>query len=294
MIEEALLLKQVLELRKFRLGAGFLDRLGLSGKAAQFLNLLAHLIGAAGKRDRFEHRLQPLALALLHLLQLFRIGEIRRRLAGKILRALEAFFQPTGAVLKRTAHGVGARRKPALVERHQEADRAGARVFALGRGAGALSLHEARHVSVEIELGAIDLEIDRVRNALGEDRLGRPRAVRPPLGEVDHRLLGAAQVEGRAPAVHRFPDRFHVGVDVSVKELQEQAEVHGIALVRGRGEQQDVVRAVAKQFAQPVAQALVRLVGGRHAVRLVDDDEVPVDLPQARAGFRTASPDRAT
>ncbi len=106
MVEEAFLLKQLLELRELRLDAGFLDRLGLRGEAAEFLNLLPHLISAARKRDRFEHRLQPLAFALLHLLQLFRIGEVRGRMAGDILSALEAFFQPAGAILKRTAHGM--------------------------------------------------------------------------------------------------------------------------------------------------------------------------------------------
>ena len=88
-IEETLLLKQLLELAKLRLGARFLDRLGLDGKSAQFLNLLAHLIGAAGERDRLDHRLQPLALAFLHLLQLFRIGQVRWRLSGNILRTLQ-------------------------------------------------------------------------------------------------------------------------------------------------------------------------------------------------------------
>ena len=292
-VEEAFLLEQLLELRELRLGARILDRLGLDGQASQLLDLLAHLIGASRERDRLEHRLQPLALALLHLLQLFRIGKIRRRLAGEILRTLETLFQAPGAVLERTAHGVGARREPALVERHQEADRAGARVLALGCGAGALALHEARHIAVEVELRPVDLEIHRVRNALGEDRLGRPGAVRPPLGKVDHRLLGAAQVEGRPPAVHRFADRLHVGVAVGIEELQEQAEVLGIALVGRRREQQHVVRGVAQQLAQPVAQALVRLVGGRHAVRLVHDDEVPVDLPQPGEDVMRASPDRA-
>jgi hypothetical protein len=160
-------------LRELRLYARFLNRLRLGGKAAQFLNLLAHLIGATGKRDRLDHRFQPLALALLHLLQLFQIGEIGRRFTGNILRTFEALFQPAGAVLKRTAHGVGARCEPALVERHQEAYRAGARVLVLGRSAGTLTLHEARHVAIKIELRAIDLKIDRVRNALGEDRFSR-------------------------------------------------------------------------------------------------------------------------
>ena len=43
-----------------------------------------------------------------------------------------------------------------------------------------------------------------------------------------------------------------------------------------------MIRAVAKQFAQPVAQTFVRIVCGRHAVRLVHDDEVPMNLPQPR------------
>ena len=119
-----------------------------------------------------------------------------------------------------------------------------------------------------------------MRNALSKDRLGAPGPVRPPLGEVDHRLLGAAQIEGRPLAIHSFANRFHVGIAVSVEELQEQAEVLRVAPVGGRREQEHMVRGVAQQLAQLVAQALVRLVGGRHAVRLVNDDEIPVDLAQ--------------
>ena len=48
--------------------------------------------------------------------------------------------------------------------------------------------------------------------------------------------------------------------------------------MRRRGQQQDVVRAVAEQFSQLVAETLVALVPRRHAVRLVDDHEVPVNL----------------
>lgn len=55
----------------------------------------------------------------------------------------------------------------------------------------------------------------------------------------------------------------------------------------GRYKQQDVIRAVAQQLAQSVTQALVRLVGSRHPVRLVDDDEVPMNLPQPRKDFGT-------
>jgi hypothetical protein len=139
--------------------------------------------------------------------------------------------------------------------------------------------------SLKKELRAIDLEIDRVRNAFGEDRLGRPGAVRPSLGKVNHRFLGAAQVERRAPSVHRFPNGFHVGVGVSVKKLQEQAEVNWVAFVGGRCEQQDMIRTIAQEFTQPVSQAFVRLVCGRHAVRLVYNYEVPMNLSQPGKNF---------
>ena len=86
---------------------------------------------------------------------------------------------------------------------------------------------------------------------------------------MDHRLLRAAQVERGAPPVHRLPNRAHVGVGVAVEELEEEREVVGVALVRGRGQQQDVVGRVAQQLAQLVALTLVRLVTGRHSVGLV-------------------------
>ena len=189
---------------------------------------------------------------------------------------------------------MGARRQPALVQGHQEADGAGARVVARGGGPGALPLHEPRHVAVEVELGAVDLEVDRVRDALGEDLLGDPGAVRLPLGEVDHRLLGPPQVERRAPAVHRLADRLHVGVGVGVEQLQEEAEVRRVALVRRRGQQEHVVGDVAQQLAEGVASRLVGRRRPRHAVRLVHDDQIPVDLAQAGQDLRRAWRGRAT
>ena len=46
------------------------------------------------------------------------------------------------------------------------------------------------------------------------------------------------------------------------------------------GQQQHVIGAVAQQFAEPVALAFVGLVAGRHAVRLIDDDQIPMHLLQ--------------
>ena len=257
------------------------DRLRLAREATQLLHFLAHLIRVARERDRLQHLLEPLALALLHFLQLFGVGKVGGRLPHEILRALQAFFEAPRAVLQRAAHREGARREPALVEGHQETDRPGSRVLALGGSPRALPLHEPRDVAVEVELGAVDLEVDGVRDALGEDRLRGPGAVRAALGEVDHRLLRAAEIERRAAAVHRLADGFHIRVGVSVEKLQEQAEVLRITLVGCCREQQHMVRAVPQQLAQLVAHALVRLVGCRHAMCFVDDDEVPMNLPEA-------------
>lgn len=152
---------------------------------------------------------------------------------------------------------------------------------ARARGPGALSLHEARDPPVQLELGTIEGEGGGARDALREDGPRRPLPVVAAFGEIDHRLLGAPQVERRPPLLHRLPDGSHVGVGVPVEQLQEQREVLRIALVRGGGQQQQVVRAVAQQFAEPVALALVGLVARRHAVRLVHDDQIPAHLLEA-------------
>ena len=99
---------------------------------------------------------------------------------------------------------------------------------------------------------------------------------------MDHRLLGPAEVERRPLALHRLPDGAHVRVRIAVEELEEQGEVLRIALVGRRGQQQDVIGAVAQQLAQPVALALVGFVARRHPVRLVHDHQIPVRLPQSR------------
>ena len=91
-----------------------------------------------------------------------------------------------------------------------------------------------------------------------------------------------AQVEGRPPALYCLADGFNVGIGVLVQELQEESEIVRVALVRSRRQQQHVVRAVAEQFAEPVAHTLVAFVPRRHTVRFVNDYEVPMDLAQPR------------
>ena len=99
-----------------------------------------------------------------------------------------------------------------------------------------------------------------MRNSLGEDLLGNPSAVGPALGEIDHRFLGAAEVERGSPAIHRLADRADIGIGVGVEQLQEEAEVDWIALVRRCRQQEYMVARVAQQFAEGVAG---RLAGRR-------------------------------
>ena len=72
------------------------------------------------------------------------------------------------------------------------------------------------------------------------------RAVRLPLGEIDHRLFRPAQVKGGAAAIHRLADGLHVGIGVLVEELEEETEVGRVAFVRRRCQEEQVVRGVAQ------------------------------------------------
>ena len=81
---------------------------------------------------------------------------------------------------------------------------------------------------------------------------GRPLRVPrqwPRLRRYAARHAGWQGTGGRGAAA-MGASGFHVGVGINVEELQEQAEVHRIAFVGGRSEQQDVIGAIAKQFAQ--------------------------------------------
>jgi len=152
----------------------------------------------------------------------------------------------------------------------------------LGRGLRTLPLHEPGHVLVKLELVAFDPEVGRLRNPLGEDLLRRPRPVLLSLREVDHRLLRPPQVERCPPLFHRLADRLHVSVGVRVEQLQEERKVLRLPLVRRGGEKQQVVRRVAEQFPEGVAGGLAGRGTPRHAVCFVHDDQIPVDLLQAR------------
>jgi hypothetical protein len=220
-VKEPLAVEQVAQLGEFRLSPGFLHRASPTDEGLQFRDLLPHLLGVLRQGDRGHDFLQMLALGILHLFELLGLGDLRRSQSGQFLGALQPVGQPAGAVLQRPAQGVGAGGQPALEQRHEEAHSPGPRVAFSGCGCSAVALDKPRHLAVEVEFRAVDPKVDGVRNPFGEDFLSNPRAVGLLLGEVDHRLLGAAQVKGRPLALHRLANGLHVCKRVLVQELQE-------------------------------------------------------------------------
>ena len=275
MVEESLFLHDLPEMSELGFAARALDRLRLLGEIPQLAHLLPDLPGVFRQRDRLQQSLQTLAFGFLELVQLVPVGKVRWGGSRQLLGALETLFQPPGPVLQRAPHGIGAGREPSLVERHQEPHCPRPGVVAFGRGPAALPFHEPRDPLVEVELGAVDGKGGRARDALGEDWLCAPGSAGFRLREIDHRLLGPAQIEGRPPPIHGVADGFHVGVGVPIEELQEQREVLRISFVRCCRQQKQVVGAVAQQLSQPVAPALVGLVTRRHAMGLIHDHQVP-------------------
>ena len=186
-VEEALVAEQVLEPRKLRFPSPDASTAWACFAKCRSSAVSSRTCSAFPARVTASSiPFEALALAFLHLLDLVRAGEIRRRGAGQRLRLLQPFFEPPRAVFETLPQCMGAGCKPALVQRHQEAHRAGARVVPSRGGLRALALHEAGDVLVEVELRAVHLEFDRMRDAPGEDLLRRPRAVRLPFREVDH------------------------------------------------------------------------------------------------------------
>ena len=131
-VEETLLPHHVLEARELRFHPACLDSLCLHGEFFEFGDLGPHVLGVPGERDRLQDVFQTFAFAFFHFFQLVRIGQVRRRGSGDLLGLLQAHVEPLRPVLQRAAHGAGARRQTALIQGHEEADGAGARVVAGG------------------------------------------------------------------------------------------------------------------------------------------------------------------
>ena len=87
---------------------------------------------------------------------------------------------------------------------------------------------------------------------------------------------------------HRLLEALHVAVDVAVEQLEEEAEVLRVALVRRRRHQEVVVGHRRQRLAELVGERLLVGAVGGHLVRLVDDDEVPAAAEQALLGVLDA------
>ena len=87
---------------------------------------------------------------------------------------------------------------------------------------------------------------------------------------------------------HRLLEALHVAIDVAVEQLEEQAEVLRVALVRRRRHEEVVIGHCRQRLAELVGERLLVAAGGAHLVRLVHDDEVPVAAEQAFLGVLDA------
>ncbi len=175
------------------------------------------------------------------------------------------------ATAERGADGREARGQAALQDRHGEADVA------------LLLLHRLVEVLGDI-LGDRFVEIALGSTQVEGDRLHRPlRKQRCPV-EAAHLLLETSQDDGVVLAGHGLLEDVAVREEVLVEQLEQQAEVLGVALVRGGRQEQQVLGADRERLAQAVETGLAGLLRaralavGRHLVGLVHDHQVPVGL----------------
>ena len=105
------------------------------------------------------------------------------------------------------------------------------------------------------------------------------------IGEGDEGFLDAAEVERRLVLAHGLLQAFHIAVSaITIEQLQEEAEVFRVPLVRRGGHQEVVVRHARQGLAKLVGEGLVVAAGGAHFVRLIYDNEVPVAAEEAFFG----------
>ena len=152
-----------------------------------------------------------------------------------------------------------------------------------GKGVRAveLLLHIVRHGGVELRLHGGKVVVDRVGQALREQR----RAVEFELVFLHQTAHDVGNVDG---LVARAADALEaVGID----QRHEELEIRILAVVRRGGQQEEVARKAGEQAAELVALRAVHLAapeGGGHLVRLVADDEVPLRGPELFLRFRAA------
>src|SRR5262249_13957533 len=154
---------------------------------------------------------------------------------------LESVRQSLRAVLKRMSKRIRARCETPLIERHQEADGARSRIIASCCRSFALASDKFCYFVVELELGTIDSERDGARDAAGEHLARGPCAIRLPLGEVDHRFLRSAQIEGCMSTIHCLTNGSNIRIGVLIEQLQKQRKIFWVTFVRRRRKQEDMI-----------------------------------------------------
>jgi hypothetical protein len=112
-----------------------------------------------------------------------------------------------------------------------------------------------------------------------------PRQEKRASVPVLHGFLHAAKEVRGAVGVDGLQRPGARSEDLRIKECKQQTEVLGVAFVRRGGHEKEVARPGGKVLGQLVAPGLLDLVPvsvGRKLVRLVENDEVPCSLFEAR------------
>ena len=189
---------------------------------------------------------------------------------------LPACQEDEQASSQRLADRTRARRHDLLEGRHHEADGAlpagrasagDARGIAHARGVVAFAQVVADAL-VEHPLPRPEREAFGMHLAAPEDRVApRVRDLAP--GAPDHDAVQQSAVVG---------DRLGAGEQLVVQELDQRPELEGVALVRRRGEEEQVPAVVAQRLGEavvPGGRGLLAAAGTRQMVRFVEDHEVP-------------------
>ena len=211
-----------------------------------------------------EQRRQPLLLR----------GHSQRSGAGVLALFNDPVLEPLPASSERLVDRFGRGGEPALQHGEREADGVAAATLALG-GEPIGSVHLLADVLgdlvVEGHLVVGQLVLDGGGSPLREERL----ALEGEQTLLDHATHEVARVDGvDAVAEPAFEA-------VAVEQRKEELEVLLLAGMRRGGHQQEVAGGGAEDLAELVLLGLLDLGTeevGRHAVGLVDDDQVPVGL----------------
>ena len=276
------LVEDALQLAPFGVGARAAERLGLLLEATERSDLKLELRDRLGGRGAVDQSLLDRLDLVLRLLVevLEELGAVGSELAGSSetgiaaalqeARFLDAPLELLAAAAERFVDRGRRGGEPALQDLEREADVLAA-LIALGEPLGAV--HLLAHV-----FGDRVVERRLVGRQTVVHGIGAALRKQGPAVEGLELLLGqAAQHVADVGGVHAFAEAALEAV--AVEQRHEQLEVGFLAAVRGRGHQEEMPGASGETLAELVTPGILDLtaeVGGRQAVRLVADHEVPL------------------